>query len=352
LGTPLIDSKLLQSFCSEIRFAPGDVIRQKGQHYADMYLITDGCVEVDRETGHAAKLGVGAGSPVGEIGFLRGCPATATVTATTATSSLVIDDATLARLEREQPAVAAELLRHLAATADERTNDNLIFTATSRTYGRAKPIDVYLCRSPDMLESAQRLRYEVYCEELGRQSPYADHARKIITDDLDDKGYTFVAVEGGETVGTLRANLSAESSLGILEELYGMRRSAFHPDATAVSTKFIVKKSRRGGPTSIKLISAVVRFGLRAHVKECYMDSIPALLPYYKALGFTIAGRQFFHRENGPSHPMILDVAKHGERLSNEAGVRDFLNLIVKAQAIRLFDTVRGIGRRQRNRDG
>lgn len=347
MSAPSIDSKLLQSFCREVRFAPGDVIRRQGQHYADMYLITDGCVEVDRGTGRgAAKLGVGAGSPIGEIGFLRGCPATATVTTTTATSALVIDDPTLARLEREHPVLAADLLRHLAATADERTNYNLIFTATSRTYNRAKPVEVYLCRDKDMLESAQRLRYEVYCEELGRQSPYADHARKIITDELDDRGYTFVAVEGGETVGTLRANICSESPVGILEELYGMRRSAHHPDATAVSTKFIVKKSRRGGPTSIKLISAVVRFGLRAHIKECYMDSIPALLPYYKALGFTIAGRQFFHRENGPSHPMILDVSKHGERLSNEAGLRDFLNLIVKAQAIRLFDRVRGIGQR------
>jgi predicted GNAT family N-acyltransferase len=350
MSTSLIDSTLLPSFCREVRFAPGDVIRQKGQHYADMFLLTEGSVEVDRETERGgARIGVGAGSPIGEIGFLRGCPATATVTATTATGALVIDDPTLARIEREQPVLAADLLRYLAATADERTNYNLIFTSTSSGWG--KPVDVYLCRDKDMLESAQRLRYEVYCEELGRQSPYADHARRIITDDLDDRGYTFVAVEGGETVGTLRANLSTESSLGILEELYGMRRSAHHPDATAVSTKFIVKKSKRGGPTSIKLISAVVRFGLRAHVKECYMDSIPALLPYYKALGFTIAGEQFFHRENGPSHPMILDVSKHGERLSSETGVRDYLNLIVKAQAIKLFDTVRGIGQPSRQPD-
>jgi predicted GNAT family N-acyltransferase len=77
-----------------------------------------------------------------------------------------------------------------------------------------------------------------------------------------------------------------------------------HPQATAICTKFIVKRSRRGGPAAMKLISAMVRFGLRIDVKECYIDCIPALLPYYKALGFTIIGHQFFHRENGPSFPM------------------------------------------------
>src|SRR5262245_27387364 len=91
----LADLQLLQSICTQVRFEPGDVLRQKGQHYRDMYVITDGCVDVDPGP---------AGSPIGEIAFLRGSPATATVTARTATAALVIGDPTLARLEREQPA--------------------------------------------------------------------------------------------------------------------------------------------------------------------------------------------------------------------------------------------------------
>ena len=42
---------------------------------------------------------------------------------------------------------------------------------------------------------------------------------------------------------------------------------------------------------------------------------------------------------------MVLDLAKHGERLSNEAGMRDYLNLMVKAQAIKMVDSVRGVRR-------
>jgi hypothetical protein len=116
-----------------------------------------------------------------------------------------------------------------------------------------------------------------------------------------------------------------------LEELYGMRASPHHPEATAICTKFIVKKSKRGGLAAMKLISAMVRYGLRNGVKECYVDSIPALLPYYKAIGFTASGPKFLHPENGPSFPMMLDVAKHGGRLIRESGLWECLNFIMKA---------------------
>jgi hypothetical protein len=152
----------------------------------------------------------------------------------------------------------------------------------------------------------------------------------------------FIAVEAGETIGTLRGNASADSELGALEELYGMRRSPHHPEATSICSKFIVRKSKRGGAAGRKLIAAMVRYGLRNQIKECYIDCIPVLLPYYKALGFKITGSKFFHPENGPSHPMVLDVVKHGDALSREGGMGQYVSLIVKAQAIRLVDGLRG----------
>jgi CRP-like cAMP-binding protein/predicted GNAT family N-acyltransferase len=341
--TAPINLRLLQSICREVRFEPGDILRQKGQYYRDMYVMTDGCVAVDRENrrGVATRVVSDAGSPIGEISFLRGCPATATVTAQRTTCALVLDDPTLARLESEYPAVAAHLLRQLAKTAEERMSHNLTWESATPSYRRSHTVEIYLCRNKDMLESAKRLRYEVYCQELGRHSPYADHDRKIITDDMDDTGHVFIAVEGSETIGTLRGNAAAQGGLGVLEELYGMRASAHHPTATAICTKFIVKKSKRGGSAGMKLITAMVRYGIRNHIRECYIDCIPALMPYYKAIGFTMAGPKFFHRENGLSYPLKLDLVKHGKRLSNEAGLREYLNLIMKAHAIRWIDRIR-----------
>jgi CRP-like cAMP-binding protein len=337
-----IDLKPLQSLCREVRFAPGDVLRRKGQHYRNLYLIIDGSIEIDWESSRGKLLVSEVGSIVGEIGFLRGRSAIATVTARTAICALAIDDPTLARLENEQPALAAHLLRRLTETAEQRLSYNLTWELVRGDYRKSQAIEVYLCRSSDMLESAKRLRYEVYCHELGRASPYADHDRKLITDHLDDSGHVFVAVEAGETIGTLRGNVPSDGPIGVYEELYGMRDSRHHPHASSICTKFIVRKSKRGGAAAMKLISAMVRYGLRRSIKECYIDCIPALLPYYRAIGFSITAPQFFHRENGPSIPMKLDLEKHGERLSEEFGMRDYLSLIMKAEGLKLIDRMRG----------
>jgi hypothetical protein len=331
----LIERKL-GTFCRTVRFRPGDVLRKAGHHYTDMYWLTEGELDVALE-GVAARFMLGAESPVGEISFLRGCPATATVTARTAGAAIVLDDPTLLHLGESEPAWTASLLRYLATVADERTSTNLTFVSSGASPGPGI-VAIHLCRSPEMIQKAQRLRYEVYCEELGRTSPHADHARRIITDPLDAFAHTFIALEGDEPIATLRGNLSAEGSVGILEELYGMRNSPRHPAATSICTKFVVKKAKRGGPAALKLVAAMVRFGLRHGVEECYIDSIPALVHYYKALGFRVTGEAFFHRENGPSLPMMVNVTRHGARLSKDFTARGYLRFYLTAQTIKLWD--------------
>ena len=74
-----------------------------------------------------------------------------------------------------------------------------------------------------------------------------------------------------------------------------------------------------------------------AGTPECYIDCIPALLPYYKALGFKAAGAKFFHREKGPSYPMVIDLVKHA-RLGRELAAHEYLGLYVKAKVIKWFD--------------
>jgi CRP-like cAMP-binding protein len=328
----------LASLCREIRFETGDVLRRKGVHYVDMVWITEGSVGIHFDDGPAPNRVRDAPSPVGEIGFLRGCPAAATVTARSPVRGLTIDDPTLAQIECTEPALAAQLLRHLAEVAEERTSSNLTFVSSAGANADNRAIDILLCRNSEMLEAAQRLRYEVYCGELERNSPYADHARKIIADDLDATGYTFIAVEAGETIGTVRANLPSLGSLGVLEELYGMRRSRHYPAGTGVCTKFIVKRSRRKSLTAIKLMGALVRFGARYNIRECYIDCVPDLLPFYQALGFTQAGQLFFHRENGPSYPMVIDLVESGTRLIGGFASYDYLRLYLKANVMKWLD--------------
>lgn len=340
--SPLIEIEALREVCATASFRPGDVLREQGQYYRSMYWLTEGVAKVEFKDGSGPRTAsVGAGWPIGEISFLRGSPAVATVTAAAPTNALVIDDATLARLEREQPALAVRFLRLLADIADDRTNTNMTFAGKSAAYVRGSAIDIRLCRSKDMLEAAQRLRYEVYCLELGRQSPFADHDRKVIADALDDAGYVFLAVEAGEVIGTVRVNFPADGSVGLLEDVYGMKQSPHHPARTAVCTKYIVKRSKRKSPAAWMLICASARHCTQNGKKEAYIDCIPALLPYYKAIGFKVVAESFYHRENGPSYPMMI-TDKYKGRWIMEFGPRQYLTLYVKAKMIKWFDAVRG----------
>jgi predicted GNAT family N-acyltransferase len=341
-ASPLTDIQGLRELCATASFRPGDVLREQGQYYRSMYWLTDGLANVEFKDGSGARAtSVGAGWPIGEISFLRGSPAVATVTAAEPTSALVIDNVTLALLERKQPALAVRFLRLLADIADDRTNSNMTFAGDSAGYTRGPAIDIRLCRTQGMLEAAQRLRYEVYCQELGRQSPFADYGRKVIADDLDDVGYVFVAMEAGEVIGTLRVNFPADGSLGLLEDVYGMKQSPHHPDRTSVCTKFIVKKSKRKSAAACMLICAIARHCTQNGKKELYIDCIPALLPYYKAIGFKIASESFYHRENGPSYPMVI-TDKYKDRWIRDFGPRQYLMLYVKAKVIKYFDALRG----------
>ena len=88
--------------------------------------------------------------------------------------------------------------------------------------------------------------------------------------------------------------------------------------------------------------AAVAKFGLRNSIREGYIDCIPALLPYYKALGFVQTGPQFLHRENGPSRPMKLDLDRHGKKLATKYESGGVGGLFLKATLIRLRDAVLG----------
>ncbi|MEC9367249.1 MAG: GNAT family N-acetyltransferase [Pseudomonadota bacterium] len=335
----------LEPHCRAARFGAGDILRRRGHHYNDMYYIAEGDVEVEIAASRleSERLSLGPGTVIGEIGFLNGCPATANVTAKAQGAALVIDDGTLMRIERVDPALAIRLSRFLADVARERSAYlDMRFPATA-SVGKTGRVEVHLCRNKEMVEQAARLRYAIYCEELGRSSPYADHERKTISDGLDSFGHTFIATENDEIIGTIRGNWAAEGDLGVLKDLYGMTPSRHYPERSGICTKYMVKKERRRGPAALSLVAALTRYGLRRGASECYIDCVPPLLPYYRAMGFVPSGEAFFHYENGTSLPLRLDLERHGRKLSREPDARQMLQLYLKA---RMYAWLHKIGSR------
>jgi CRP-like cAMP-binding protein len=317
-----IDPSLVREFCDEVVLAPGETLRTKGLLYATMYLLTAGEAEVafDKTGKSAATITVGPGSPIGEISFITGVPATATVTAKTPTRAILITANAWREFEKKYPSTAVDLYRRLADVADGRLSHNVVFLGDETASQRKSSIEVVLCRSPQQLLEAQRIRYEVYCGELGRTSPYADHDKRTIADDLDGFGHVLLAIDNGAPVATLRVNATREGPLGALEELYGMASSPHHPQDTAISTKFIVKKDYRLGQASFHLMATALEFSQRFKIKHSFIDCVPHLLPFYRTLGFTQSAPAFLHRENGHSIPLMLDVERYAKRIARLTG--------------------------------
>lgn len=318
----LIDPIPFRDVCKEVTFAPGDLLRTKGQLSIDMLLLTAGEVEValDPKAPAGTSLVARAGSPIGEIGFLTGVPATATVRARTAVKALYIDDGAWREIEARLPHLAVTLYRQLAAVAEGRQSHNLVFLAEKGVEPPESRSEVVFCRTRELLQDAQRIRYEIYCGELGRSSPHADHGKRVIADDLDSRGHVLLTFENGSPIATMRLNMSRDGGLGVLEQLYGMEQSPFHPEATAICTKFIVKKAHRVGQSSFRLMATAVELAQRYGIKHCYIDCIPGLKPFYTSLGFKQAGPAFLHRENGCSYPLMLDVDRFAKRISRLTG--------------------------------
>lgn len=315
---------LLAGRCKEVTFAAGEKLRAKGLLSVDMYLITRGEVEI--QLGNSSNTGprvtAGRGSPIGEIGFIMGVPATATVTAKTEVGALYIDRDAWRTLEQQTPQIAAAFYRKLCEISEGRRSYNLLYSESRKAAECDVATEIVLCRQPDQLLAAQRIRYQVYCEELDRSSPYADPVRRVIADDLDVTGHVLLALDNGRPVATMRMNMSRDGGLGILEELYCMSQCANHPRHTGIVTKFIVNKEHRFGQSAFNLMAIAIEMARRYDIKDCFMDCIPQLKPFYLALGFAQAGPAFLHYENGRSYPLRLDIERYFERVMRLAGIR------------------------------
>ncbi|MBY4894043.1 cyclic nucleotide-binding domain-containing protein [Rhodobacteraceae bacterium N5(2021)] len=311
----------LQETGQKVTFTDGEILRHKDAFAPDMLLITQGKVDCILSASDAIHLTVGPDTIVGEIGFLTGKGATATLRALGPVEALSLDAAALQRLQRDMPSIAAQVLRHLARLMSERQEQNEDLLADSDP-GKRSDFEIIRCSTLDQLRAAQRLRYDVYCVELGRSSPFADADEGILVDDLDEHGTSFIALETGLVIGTARVNLGRDGALGVLPDLYGIEASPFELENSAIITKYAVRDSHRGGFTYLRLFSAIGTYVHASRVDAIFIDCVPKLARFYGSVGFERTGDDFIHYENGLSVPMVLDLNAFFERMPLEERLR------------------------------
>nr|WP_319386186.1 cyclic nucleotide-binding domain-containing protein [uncultured Roseibium sp.] len=314
--------KELTSICDERRFPSGHVLRYEGGFAGDMLLVLEGEVEVRFEQGDlSTRLTSGRNTILGEIGFLTGSGASARVETLTNIRAIGIGRKELDLLETRQPDMAAAFSRYLAKLMRARLKQNDVLLDDFEK-AAPPPLEVFQCNTEDLILRAQRLRYDVYCGEFGRPSPYADHEARTLIDPLDEHGTSFIAVYEGEDAGTARVNLAQHGGLSILPELYGMGASEHHPHKTCVITKYAIPEKWRGGATYMRIFAGIATFVQATGIREIYIDCVPDLARFYATMKFRQSADEFVHYENGLSVPMVLDVAEYHARIPIDERLR------------------------------
>ena len=112
----------LEQICERRQFNMDETITVKGEKHKSMFFILAGWVQIrfldDRSEAHSLR--VGERSIVGEMAFLSGENAVATVEVVSPVTALELNQDTLDDLEARNPKAAAELSQYLANTIDRR----------------------------------------------------------------------------------------------------------------------------------------------------------------------------------------------------------------------------------------
>jgi SulP family sulfate permease len=118
----------LDAYLEREEITAGTVLIGQGERPDDVFVLSAGRLAVETTTADGTRMrlrSIRPGVVVGEVAMYRGLPRTADVVAETPAVVLRLTAETLERIERERPALAAEVHRWLAATLAERLADTI-----------------------------------------------------------------------------------------------------------------------------------------------------------------------------------------------------------------------------------
>ena len=118
----------LGAYASRESLAAGTVLIRQDEPPDDVFVLESGRLQVEMVTPEGTRMRLRTVLPgvvVGEIALYTGVPRTADVVAETPSVVLRLSRASIERMERAEPELAAALHRWLATTVSERLTDTL-----------------------------------------------------------------------------------------------------------------------------------------------------------------------------------------------------------------------------------
>jgi hypothetical protein len=162
-------------------------------------------------------------------------------------------------------------------------------TAPPSPRSTAAKVEIVRAGDAALLSLAQHLRYSVMVGELGESPRGADHARRLIADELDDTGTTWVAFAGAQLAGTVRINRLEDDGVDVYFRGYELPPlgPAF-AGKTIVVTR-LISRSDRGTEVVGQLAGAVLNAVAASGARYIAIAVEPHLIAFYRSMGFTTA---------------------------------------------------------------
>jgi len=139
----------------------------------------------------------------------------------------------------------------------------------------------------DELEAAQRLRYAVYVEEMGRYRSRADHGSRRLAEPEDEHSLVFFARDGDQVVGTTRLTWGGDGFSDRQIEHYSLKPflAEIPAERMAVGERGMVLPQYRGSGVYDELMAAGQQPMAERDVRLIFGACEPHLLSAYIALG-------------------------------------------------------------------
>jgi len=143
-------------------------------------------------------------------------------------------------------------------------------------------------------EAVYRLRYDVYVEEMGRYQSVADHARRMLYEDVDEQSRISYAEIDGEVVATGRLTWGGDGPFPQrMIDQYSLAPflAELPADAIAVGERAMVRPHLRGTDLLFKMMVSGRDWVAERRIQLIFGDCEPHLLNLYLGLGMRTYSR-------------------------------------------------------------
>ena len=167
-------------------------------------------------------------------------------------------------------------------------------------------------------EAVYRLRYRIFVEEMGYQAADADHARKMLTDALDDVAAIYYLTDGTDVVAAMRTVQALDAPRSTYGTFFTLDRFPEVPPEEIQFTAALMIAPEWRGTRALEQLFGVAYDDMRRNgIWLDFTHCAPSLVGLYEAMGYRRFRQEVLETDAGLQIPLALvgDDVEHLTRV-------------------------------------